>query len=378
MLSQKITITALFIITIVFSFSYGVIVGTFKFEPYGIFNIIYDKFIPNNYKDQNYDILLPSNVNVTSLIHIHNENDILNKRMQLIKYIWKQNNFPYDKTPLTIENNITDERYLDLQNLAQINKITTSMEYGIESYSYLFLADKSNDKLIVYHQGHDGDFILGKNTIQVFLENGYSVMAFSMPLTGMNNQPVLDLNFGNLKLMTHEDLRFIESDTLSPIKFFVEPIAISLNYVDKEFDFDSYYMTGISGGGWTTVLYSALDLRIEKSYPVAGSVPLYLRFNNLKNMGDYEQMLPELYSISGYLDLYIMASYGENREQLQIFNKYDPCCFSGIGYTTYENEIIKSISELGTGKFHVFLDTNNEKHSISDESLTLILKNIVN
>ena len=135
-------------------------------------------------------------------------------------------------------------------------------------------------------------------------------------------------------------------------------------------------MTGISGGGWTTVLYSALDSRIEKSYPVAGSVPLYLRFNNAKNMGDYEQMLPELYKIADYLDLYIMASYGENRGQLQIFNKYDPCCFSGTGYTTYENDLKKSISDLGKGKFEVFLDINNKKHSISEESIDVILENI--
>ncbi len=376
-MSQKIIII-LFIITILFSFSYGVTVGTFKFEPYGMFNMVYDKFLPNDYKHKNDDVLFVSNVNVTSLIHIQNEYDILDKRTQLTKYIWKEKNFPYDKIPSIVENNIEDERYSDLKNLEKINKITTLMEYGIKSHSYLFLADNSNDKLIVYHHGHDGDFILGKDTIQSFLENGYSVLAFSMPLTGMNNQPILDLNFGNLKLITHEDLRFIESDTLSPIKFFVEPIAVSLNYVDKEFNFDSYYMTGISGGGWTTVLYSALDPRIEKSYPVAGSVPLYLRFNNLKNMGDYEQMLPELYGVTSYLDLYIMASYGEKREQLQIFNKYDPCCFSGTGYATYENHVKNSINELGKGSFQVFLDTNNEKHSISEESLILILNNIEN
>ena len=377
-MSQKIIIIILFIITIVFSFSYGVTVGTFKFEPYGMFNMMYDKFIPNYYKHENDEFLFVSNVNVTKLIHIHNEDDILDKRKQLIKYIWKQNNFPYDKIPSIVENDIEDERYSDLKNLEKINKITTQMEYDIKSYSYLFLADDSNDKLIVYHQGHDGDFIFGKDTIQYFLEQGYSVLAFSMPLTGMNNQPTLDLNLGSLKLVTHEDLRFIESDKLSPIKFFVEPIAVSLNYVDKEFDFNSYYITGISGGGWTTVLYSALDPRIEKSYPVAGSVPMYLRFNNLKNMGDYEQMLPELYGITSYLDLYIMASYGEKREQLQIFNQYDPCCFSGTGYTTYENHVKNSINKLGKGDFQVFLDMNNEKHSISEESLTLILNNMEN
>lgn len=374
----KSKIIALLVILTLVSFSTGVVVGVFKYTPYDLFNNLYDQLNLDPTKENDYKDSLYNEVNVTSLIHIHNESDLQNKRINLIQYIWKQNDFPYDRMPSGVENNIKDDRYTDLQNLARINKITITMEYGLNSYSYLFLADKSNNKLIVYHQGHDGDFVLGKNTIQFFLEKGYSVLAFSMPLTGMNNQPNVDLSFGKLKLTTHDDLRFIESNTLSPIKFFVEPIAISLNHVDKEFHFDSYYMTGISGGGWTTVLYSALDPRIEKSYPVAGSVPLYLRFNNPKNMGDYEQMLPELYEIADYLDLYIMASYGENREQLQIFNKYDPCCFSGTGYTTYENEIKKSISELGKGKFEVFLDVNNKKHSVSDESLVMILKNIEN
>ena len=346
----------LFVIAITFSFSYGVVVGTFKFQPYEIINNMYDQFISNSKKAEDNLGFLSSDVNVTSLIHIQNKSNILEKRIQLIEYIWKQNNFPNDKMPSNVENNIQDNRFNDLQNLAKIDKLTISMDYGVDSYSYLFFAEKSNNKLVIYHQGHGGDFILGKKTIQYFLEKGYSVLAFSMPLTGMNTQPIVDLpNFGKLKLMTHEDFKFIESDNFSPIKFFVEPIAISLNYIDKSFHFDSYNMVGISGGGWTTVIYSALDPRIEKSYPIAGSSPFYLKFNNQKNMGDYEQSLPELYRIANYLDLYIMASYGEKREHLQIFNKYDPCCFSGSGYTTYENKIKKSISDLGEGSFEVFL-----------------------
>lgn len=135
-------------------------------------------------------------------------------------------------------------------------------------------------------------------------------------------------------------------------------------------------MIGISGGGWTTVLYSAIDSRISNSYPVAGSVPMYLRFNNPKNMGDYEQTLPELYNMTGYLDLYVMASYGNDRGQLQIFNKYDPCCFSGLGFKSYESEVKNTLSKLGVGKFDIFLDETNKNHSISDESLEIILKDM--
>lgn len=368
----------MFVIIVIFSFSYGVTVGSFKFQPYGIFNSVYDQFVTNDHENQNNILTLYSEVNVTSLIHINSQTDVLDKKIQLIQYIWKQNNFPYDIMPSNIENDIKDERYLDLQNLAQINKITTSMDYGVKSYSYLFLADKSNNKLIIYHQGHDGDFILGKNTIEYFLEKGYSVLAFSMPLVGMNTQPIVDVSFGKLKLITHDDLMFIESDTFSPIKFFVEPIAESLNYMDKEFNFDSYYMTGISGGGWTTVLYSALDSRIEKSYPVAGSVPMYLKFNNPKNIGDYEQLLPELYKIADYLDLYIMASYGENREHIQIFNKYDPCCFSGDLYLDYESVVFSKVKSLGSGSFMIFIDDSHHEHKISEKSLKIILESLEN
>ena len=57
-----------------------------------------------------------------------------------------------------------------------------------------------------------------------------------------------------------EDLIFEE--TVSNAEFNIE------NY-----NFESYYMVGISGGGWTTTLSAAIDDRISKSYSVAGTSP---------------------------------------------------------------------------------------------------------
>src|SRR5438445_13772028 len=104
-------------------------------------------------------------------------------------------------------------------------------------------------------------------------------------------------------------------------------------------------MSGISGGGWTTHLYAALDPRIKESFPVAGSLPSYLRTGACGSFetGDYEQnpavssIVSHFYNnIASYLDLYILASYGEGRKQIQILNQYDACCFAGIRYLTYE------------------------------------------
>ena len=71
-----------------------------------------------------------------------------------------------------------------------------------------------------------------------------------------------------------------------------------------------------------------------------------------------------------------MASNGENRKQLQIFNKNDPCCFSGNDFLIYEDEVKQSLSQIGNGEFSIHIDENNFNHSISSDSLTLILNEL--
>ena len=316
--------------------------------------------------------------NINSLIHINTENDILELKNQLINFIWIDDDFPNSKLPDNIQTNISNPLYDDFTNLKRIDQFNIKMEHEINSISYLFIPESSNNKLIIYHQGHGGDFYKGKDTIQFFLEKNYSVLAFSMPLLGMNDQPIVDIpNIGIIKLTSHEHLRFLESSNLSPIKFFVEPITISLNYLDENYNFSSYDMVGISGGGWTVTLYSAIDERISQTYSIAGSVPIYLR-SITENRGDYEQWLPELYQIANYLDLYIMSSYGEDRKFIQIFNKYDSCCFSGEFYETYENEIKESLFTLSNGNFDIFLDDTHKTHKISDYALEIIIQSMLN
>jgi hypothetical protein len=357
----------------VFIFSYGVFVGTYKVFPYEIFDTT--KKIVLSEKDEMDGSDLETTIyetDVKSLIHINDENDIIKKRSDLVHYIWKGKGLP-SSTPSEVMSGISDSNFNDLTNLKRIDKFTITMEYGVDSIAYLFLADKSNNSLIIYNHGHDKGFNDGKNTIQFFLEKGYSVLAFSMPLKGMNSQPVIDLqDFGRVKFTSHDMFVFLESSEFSPIKYFVEPIFVSLNYIDENFAFDSYYMTGISGGGWTTILYAAIDPRIVQSYSVAGSVPIYLRFIP-KNLGDYEQISPDLYRIVDYLDLYILGSYGDNRKLVQIFNKFDSCCFSGELYKTYENEVKAKVSQLHKGSFDIYLDDTHRGHKISEHALNLIL-----
>ena len=373
---MKKNILILIIILLVFIFIYGVFVGTSKIFPYEIFNSI--KSIVLNEKTISPIQHTIYENDVSDLIQIKDKKDISKLRNNLIDFIWKNNSFPDVKLPSSVNIDISNPLYDDFSNLKRIDQLNIEMEYDVNSISYLFIPESSNNKLIIYHQGHGGDFFKGEKTIQYFLEKNYSVLAFSMPLVGMNNQPVVDLpNMGKFELQKHAHFKFLDTKDFSSIKFFVEPLAVSLNYLDANHNFSSYDMIGLSGGGWTITLYAAIDDRISETYSVAGSVPIYLR-TIPHNFGDYEQVHPELYRIANYLDLYIMNSYGDDRKFIQIFNKYDPCCYSGEHYQTYETEIKNTISELDSGHFNIFLDDTHKNHQISDYALKIISESMMN
>ncbi len=303
---------------------------------------------------------------ISSLINIKNEEDIKLRRRVLIEYIWKGKGLPQG-IPNKIEKNIKDDICKNCGNLKQTDNLIIKMDYGVNSIGYIFHPVKSNNKLMIYHQGHSLERFPAYDdleSIKFLLENGYTVLGFAMPLHGGNNQPEIN----GVRFVDHSNFSLIENKNFSSLKFFLEPIYVSLNYIEKNYDFDSISMMGLSGGGWTTTFYSAIDKRIDKSYPIAGSLPLMFISSR-----DYEQTIPDAYGlITNYLSLYIMGSH--KRKQIQILNKKDTCCFQGDIYTLfpYEKDVQNVLLNLG-GKFEVYID-DNDKHSITKNTLNKILK----
>ena len=374
-MTKKLTIGIIVMISL--SLTIGYVAGSQHIPFSKSINLIYTQNLSSD--SERFERINPilMETNIESLIDIENLNDIAKKRNQLINFIWKSNSLEKNEMPEKIIKNVDDPRFSEIKNLERIDKIIIDMEYGISSYPHLFHPIEKNNRLLIYHQGHAGDFILGKKTISYFIDKGYTVIAFSMPLHGSNNSPSLEIeNFGIIKLDSHDKLRFLDSKDFSSMKLFFHPIMVSLNYVEQNYNFETFDMIGLSGGAWTITLYSTMDERISKIFPVAGPLPHYITQNEPDSTWHYETNNLLLYEIANYSEIFIMSSYGENKEHVKILNKFDSCCYSGIGYTTFEENIQDHIDMLGEGRFAVYLDDTHSDHIISDFSLKLIEENL--
>jgi hypothetical protein len=357
---------------------YGFCVLWYQLPPY---QLIRPAVILKN-KEQFYDIpQIYLETDVTKLISIKKPEDVFRLRSELKIFLWGKPSIPLS-TPSKITKDYIDERYKDISSLSRIDKLSTTMEFELESHAYHFFPKTPINKVVLYHQGHGGDFHKGKEVISKFLDNGYSVVGFSMPLLGLNNKkPTINFpSFGKIKITGHEQMKFLNPERGHPIKYFLEPVINVLNYLETNYTYSHTSMLGLSGGGWTTTLVSAIDTRVEYSFPIAGSLPMYLMSNAKSTKGkvtDFEQSAPELYRIANYLELYILGSYGDKRRQVQILNQFDICCFEGVRWKTYKDIVESRVQELGLGKFEILSDTSHHDHKVSSMVMNWVL-NLLN
>lgn len=93
-------------------------------------------------------------------------------------------------------------------------------------------------------------------------------------------------------------------------------------YAHTDIDRSRIGMTGLSGGGWQTVLLTALDERVSAAVPVAGHSSLVSRIEDFGpgDIGDWEQKGTDLLSNSEYTHLTALIA---PRPLLQIHNADD-------------------------------------------------------
>jgi hypothetical protein len=320
-------------------------------------------------------------------ITIHSARDVTEKRRALIQYLWGQEGFPHKRMPDAVLTNVVSP-VKQLAHLARVDEFRMNLAPGLEGLAYHFIPAQPNHELVVVHHGHactlDDDPSMSdvgygvQRTIRGLLQEGYGVLGVFMPRMRPG-----DCTGGH-------DALFNTNMVGSPIRYFLEPTALSLNYLKSRSragrfpSYRAFHMTGLSGGGWATTVYAAIDPTIQYSFPVAGSIPLYLRQGG--SVGDREQFEPSFYSIAGYPDLYILGSHGRGRKQVQILLRRDDCCFGETQHNAktsnkpyaealreYETGVVATLQQIGNGSFHLQVDEKAPSHMISHSTIAQVL-----
>jgi hypothetical protein len=323
-------------------------------------------------------------------ITIASAEDVAKKRQQLIDFIFGPTGLPAGKLPVVEKNDTCPVR--GLRGLARVDTLTIAMEADQKSYAHHFIPKRPNKRLVVLHHGHaptfddqpgpvDGGYGM-QRTIDELLIEGYSVLAVYMPhIVRFSTR----LSVNDSGSISHDAMfQKIKVKDGSVMKFFLEPVAVCLRYlktrsaVDDFPSYEDFSMIGLSGGGWTTTVYAALDPTIRLSLPVAGTIPLWLRSDG--SVGDTEQTLASFYRLAGYPDLYVLGSQGTGRKQVQILNRRDDCCFGEKQHQgklryddavrEYESQVRLALVKLGSkGAFRLEIDEAAPAHMISWNAL---------
>jgi dienelactone hydrolase len=139
-------------------------------------------------------------------------------------------------------------------------------------------------------------------------------------------------------------------------------------YDDPNVDRSRIAMTGQSGGGWQTILLSALDPRVKVAIPVAGFASLIGRVERIPGEpGDYEQLAPDLLNGQGYR---MFAAMVAPRPMLESNNAEDSCCFRAPLVKPYIYEQVKPFYRLygRTDAFQFHSDTEVLAHNYDHDN----------
>ena len=326
-------------------------------------------------------------------------------RAELRTFIWGTTTLP---STLPSETTASSSPVPNIEGLYSAPVKILDVVYGCEiSRAYYFQAASPNGTVMLLHGGHDhlvhtpladgtnpgNDYTQGKQRfIRALLQNGYSVILGFMP----HYRPYVEAPPGCAAEVPDEwpngpagtpkrdhGWMFSNLGTNGQVlKYFLDPVVQWINYGMSRQNasggalFTRVVMAGLSGGGWTTTLAAAIDPRIARSYPVAGTLPLYMR--KCWSAGDTEQVIDTLYQIAGYLDLYVLGTY-PGRKQIQLLLRHDiyfgddpETMFEGNGKTweemlrPYEAAVRNTAHALGSApSFRIEIDEGAASHAYS-------------
>jgi len=132
-------------------------------------------------------------------------------------------------------------------------------------------------------------------------------------------------------------------------------------------------MTGLSGGGWQTIILSSLDERVTAAVPVAGFSSFVPRIEAswTGDLGDVEQSATDIFDGQDYTHL---AALMAPRPMLLTYNAEDDCCFRAPLVKPLVYDFLKPIYKLygkeGSLEWHENGDPGNHNYQLDNRLQT--------
>jgi dienelactone hydrolase len=209
----------------------------------------------------------------------------------------------------------------------RIRKLRYEIVPGFEASALLYEPERITGKMpaILNLAGHDGPL-------------GYAYEFKQKRCISYARHGILALNlewfgFGELSRAGNEHWSAAHLDLVGTngLGIFYLAMRRGLDYLynDSRVDRNRVGVTGLSGGGWQTIVLSSLDERVKATNPVAGFSSLRSRVEvkEYGDMGDVEQSGTDFLQRSDYPDLVALMA---PRPTLLTYNGEDDCCFRAM------------------------------------------------
>ncbi len=240
---------------------------------------------------------------------------------------------------------------------------------GTLSYAVHLRPPSTTGETVVLQYGFAGEFHDGRDYIERLLAEGISVIGLNLLAYGGNS---IYRNSSGVRTNLHHQVNDIPGGLFPHVAQITWAISLA-QALDPGWP---VHLVGFSMGAHLVTLAAAIDPRPTVVSANSGIYPSYLRDRKLDapvGVATHRALL----AAASELDLMLLAALGERRHAMQVFNRYDRCCYSNTKGKLYEPTLQARIKSLGLpGGFHVVIDESHGRHKLSPLAAEALIETI--